>query len=71
MSDRELCMEMLNNIPDSKIGYVLAYIQGLTAADEDADAAYCEALYREYEASGDKGETMTLEDVAGLLGVEL
>ena len=37
MSNRELCVKLLESVPDYKIGYVLAYIQGLTA-DEDADA---------------------------------
>ena len=69
MSTREKCMMLLGELPDSKLGYVLAYIQGLTAADEAADDEFCEALYREYEASGDKGETMTFDEVAELLGV--
>ena len=30
MSDREKIYQLLDVVPDSKIGYVLAYLQGLT-----------------------------------------
>lgn len=36
MSNKERIIELLDNIPDYKIGYVLAYVQGV-AADEEAD----------------------------------
>ena len=48
-------------MPDYKIGYVLAYIQGLTA-DEDADDAFCEKLVKEYENDPEKDVSYTLED---------
>lgn len=61
MSNRELCVKLLESVPDYKIGYVLAYIQGLTA-DEDADAAFCEKLVEEYENDPEKDVSYTLED---------
>ena len=48
MSDRELCVKLLDNVPEYKIGYVLAYIQGITA-DEEADDAFCERMIENYE----------------------
>ena len=36
MSSREQIISLLDNIPDYKIGYVLAYVQGV-AANEEAD----------------------------------
>lgn len=60
MSNRELCVKLLENVPDYKIGYVLAYIQGLTA-DEDADDAFCEKLVEEYENDPEKDVSYTLE----------
>lgn len=36
MSDRERIIQLLDEVPAYKLGYVLAYVQGLTA-DEDAD----------------------------------
>ena len=70
MSTREKCMELLGAVPEYKIGYVLAYLQGLTA-DEAEDDAFCEKLYRDYEADPDKGEFIALEDLASDLGVSL
>ena len=35
MSNREKCLDLLNVVPDYKIGYVLAYLQGLTADEVD------------------------------------
>lgn len=67
MSTREKCIMLLDELPDSKLGYVLAYIQGLSAAEEAADDEYCEELYREYEASSDRGETMSFDEVAGVI----
>ena len=61
MSNRELCVKLLENVPDYKIGYVLAYIQGLTA-DEDADDAFCEKLVKEFENDPEKDVSYTLED---------
>ena len=45
MSDREKIVQLLDEVPAYKLGYILAYVQGLTA-DEDADDAYCEQLYQ-------------------------
>ena len=41
MSEREMCAQLLSCVPDFKLRYVLAYLQGLTA-DEMDDAAFCE-----------------------------
>lgn len=70
MSQRELCVKLLDNVPDYKLGYVLAYIQGITA-DEEADDAFCEGLLRDYENDPDpeKDEEMSLEDCKKLWGL--
>ena len=63
MSNREKIIALLDSIPEYKIGYVLAYIQGLTA-DEAADDTFCQKLYESYEADTDpeKDQVFTLED---------
>lgn len=33
MSEREQAMHLLNNIPDYKMGYVLAYLQGVIVGE--------------------------------------
>lgn len=61
MSNREKVIALLNSIPEYKIGYVLAYIQGLTA-DEDADDVFCQQLYERYQNDPEKDESFTLEE---------
>lgn len=63
MSNRERIIELLNVIPDYKIGYVLAYVQGV-AADEEADDIFCQRMMDNYENDPDpeKDETYTLEE---------
>lgn len=41
MSDKEKIIQLLDHIPGYKMGYVLAYVQGITA-DEEADDAFCQ-----------------------------
>lgn len=58
MSTREMINALLDSVPEYKMGYVLAYLQGLTA-DEEADNAYCEQLYQDYlnDPDPDKHQT--------------
>lgn len=70
MSTKELALSLLNNIPEYKMGYVLAYLQGLTA-DENADDEYCEQLYQNYLKSEDKGGGISIEQFAEQCGVKL
>ena len=40
MSNRDKIISLLDSLPDYKLGYVLAYVQGISA-DEAADDAFC------------------------------
>lgn len=72
MSQKEMCIQMLENVPDYKLGYVIAFLQGLTV-DEAADDAFCMQLVEAYEnnISPEKHDYVTLEALAAELGVEL
>ena len=63
MSNREKAMALLENVPDYKMGYVVAYLQGLTA-DEEADDLYCQRLAENYRNDPDPEKDMeySLED---------
>lgn len=63
MSNREKVIALLDSVPDYKMGYVLAYVQGITA-DEEADDAFCERMVENYlnDPDPDKDETFSLED---------
>ena len=69
MSNKELAIRLLNSLPEHKVGYVLAYIQGLYA-DEAVDDRFCEELVDEYEISADKGDFISLEDALKLCDVD-
>lgn len=69
MSNREKCVDLLKNVPDYKIGYVLAYLQGLTA-DEEADDAFCERMLQNYLNDPEKNESYSLEDCVKEWGLD-
>lgn len=70
MSEKEMAMHLLESVPAYKLGYVIAYLQGITA-DEAADDAFCEALCAEYEETDEKGQFITMEEMARMSGVDL
>jgi hypothetical protein len=70
MSTREQCAQLLDSVPEYKLGYVVAYLQGLTA-DESADDRFCEALVDQYEADPDKDHSISFEDACKALEVSL
>ena len=72
MSTREMINALLDSVPEYKMGYVLAYLQGLTD-DEEADNAYCEQLYQDYlnDPDPDKHQTISLEELCKREDVEL
>ena len=70
MSERERAVQMVNDIPEYKLGYVLAYLQGLMA-DEAEDDAFCERLYQDYLNDPDKGDFISIEEAAKMCGVDI
>lgn len=71
MSKKEKIVQLLDIVPEYKMGYVLAYIQGITA-DEEADDAFCEKMIRDYENDTDpeKDKEYTLEECKKEWGLE-
>ena len=61
MSNKERCIQLLDRVPDYKIGYALAYLQGLVA-DEEADDAFCARMLENYENDPEKDEVYSLEE---------
>lgn len=70
MSEREMASALLEKVPDYKLGYVVAYLQGITA-DEAADDAFCEELVERYLSDPEKGEGITLEALCEREGISL
>ena len=63
MSNREKIIALLDSVPDYKMGYVLAYVQGITA-DEEADDIFCQRMLENYEndPDPDKNKGYSLEE---------
>ena len=72
MSDKEKVIQLLDKVPDYKIGYVLAYLQGITA-DEETDNKFCESLLQDYLNDKDSGkhEVISIEEFAAQEGITL
>lgn len=63
MSTKEQVIALLDAVPAYKMGYILAYIQGITA-DEDADEQFCQEMLNAYENDPDpeKEQVYSLEE---------
>ena len=68
MSSREYAIDLINMLPDYKIDYVIAFLQG-AVIDESRDEKFCEALVDEYEREGNKGDFVSLDEARKLCGV--
>ena len=72
MSNREKCIAILDSFSESQLINIVAILQAAKdAIAEAADDAFCNALYEEYKADPDKGEAVSLEEAAQILGVAL
>ena len=73
MSTREQMELLADKLPEYKLAYVVAYMQGLLMADADetADDAYCEKLLKDYQNDPEKGQFVSFEDACKELGVSL
>lgn len=52
MSNKKLIINLLDNVPEYKTGYILAYVQGITA-DEEADNIFCQRMLNNYQNDPD------------------
>lgn len=70
MSNKERAIQLLESVPDYKMGYVLAYIQGITA-DEEADDIFCQKMVEDYKnAPEEEKEDVPLEECLKEWGID-
>jgi hypothetical protein len=71
MSNKETIISLLDKVPEYKMGYILAYVQGITA-DEEADDNFCQQMLNDYENDTDpeKDDTYSLEDCKKEWGID-
>ena len=49
MSEKEQLLQLIDNMPDYKIGYILAYAKGITAEEQADNYSSSSSSSREYE----------------------
>ena len=71
MSNREMCAQLLNAVPENKIGYVLAYLQGLSAVEAEDDD-FCVRMYQNYlnDPDPEKDKRYSLADCKREWGIQ-
>lgn len=73
MSEREQAKQIIDRLPEYKIGSLLMFLRGMQFDDDIEDERYCQGLYEEYlnDPDPEKGETITIEALAAREGIEL
>ena len=73
MSEREQAKQIIDNLPEYKIGNILLFLKGVQFDDDMEDDLYCEKLVQDYMNHSDPGkaETITLEELAKREGIGL
>lgn len=71
MSNKEQIVKLLDRVPDYKMGYILAYVQGITA-DEETDDLFCERMVDNYlnDPDPEKDKEYTLEECKKMWGLD-
>ena len=73
MSEREQAKQIIDSLPEYKIGNILLFLKGVQFGDDMEDDLYCEKLVQDYMDNPDpeKTETVTLEELAKREGISL
>ena len=67
MSNRELAKSLIDQVPESKLLYVVAYLQGVTVPDETPNAETLEAIAELDSGGGHKFSGTTEQLFAELM----
>ena len=61
MSEREQAKQIIDQLPEYKIGNLLLFLRGMQFDDDMEDDLYCQRLYEDYLSNPDpeKHETIT------------
>ena len=73
MSESEQAKQIIDSLPEYKIGNILLFLKGVQFDDDMEDDLYCEKLVQDYMDNPDpeKTETVTLEELAKREGISL
>lgn len=73
MSEREQAKQIIDRLPDYKIGNILLFLKGVQFDDDIEDDIFCEQLAERYfnDPDPEKEESITIEELAKDLGIDL
>ena len=73
MSEREQAKQIIDRLPEYKVGRLLLFLQGIQFDDELEDDRYCESLVEDYlnDPDPEKHSTISLEELARREGILL
>ena len=73
MSEREQAKQIIDQLPEYKIGRILVFLKGVQFDDELEDDLFCERLVEDYLNDPDphKHDTITLEELAERESIQL
>ena len=73
MSDREQAKQIIDQLPEYKIGKLLLFLKGIQFDDDIEDDLYCQKLYEDYlnDPDPEKDEEIILEELAAREGIKL
>ena len=68
MSNKEMCINLINRLPENELKPVVAILEMI---DDLLDDAFCQRLMDEYDDSDERGDGMDIDSFAAELGIEL
>lgn len=68
MSNKEMCINLINRLPENELKPVVAILEMI---DDLLDDAFCQRLMDEYDNSDERGEGVDIDSFAAELGIEL
>lgn len=73
MSEREQAKQIIDLLPEYKIGRILVFLKGVQFDDELEDDLFCERMVEDYLNDPDphKHDSITLEELAAREGIQL
>ncbi len=73
MSEREQAKQIIDQLPEYKIGNLLLFLKGIQFDDDIEDDLYCQKLYEDYlnDPDPEKDEEIILEELAAREGIKL
>jgi len=73
MSEREQAKQIIDRLPEYKIGNLLLFLKGMEFDDDIEDELFCQKMYEDYlnDPDPEKDEEITIEELAAREGIEL